>query len=108
VKLIIKIKIKKHDQRTKTCAQDRQKYINMPSEKNKARIEQVTSTPELKCILPCEESFVMVNPAYIATDQEIFTSTLNVSRRKPLLAEEKQALLHRRNEEFSTQALLHH
>jgi hypothetical protein len=50
----------------------------------------------------------MVNPAYIATDQEIFTSTLNVSRRKPLLAEEKQALLHRRNEEFSTQALLHH
>jgi hypothetical protein len=58
-------------------------------------------------ILPHEESFVMENPAYIATDHEIVTSTLNVRRRKPLCAGEIQALLHHRNEEFSTQALLH-
>jgi hypothetical protein len=69
-------KIKEPEQRIKRCAQDRHRYINMPSKKNIARIEKVTSNPELKSKLPWEESVVMVNPAYIATEEEVGTFLL--------------------------------
>jgi hypothetical protein len=68
--------------------------------KNKARIEQVTTTRELKHISSCKESIEMVNSAYITTKQEVDTSSLNVRQRKPIPTEETQTLLHRRNEEF--------
>jgi hypothetical protein len=74
----------------------------MPSEKNIAIIEQVTSNLELKPILPWEESVAMVNPAYIATEEEVGTCTLNVRGRKPISTGETKTLLHRRNEEFWT------
>jgi hypothetical protein len=93
-------KMKEEEQRTKRCAQDKKRYINMPSEKNKARIEQVASNPELKRILPWEESIAMVNPAYIATEEEVGTSTLNMRGRKPISVGETKTLLHHRNEEF--------
>jgi hypothetical protein len=94
-------KTKEPEQRTKRCAQDRQRYANMQSEKKKARIEQVTANRELKRSTPCKESIAMVNPAYIATEQEVGTSTLNMRQRKPVTPGEIQTLLHRRNEEFS-------
>jgi hypothetical protein len=94
-------KTKEPEQRTKRCAQDRQRYANMQSEKKKARIEQVTANRELKRSTPCKESIAMVNPAYIATEQEVGTSTLNMRQRKPVTPGERQTLLHRRNEEFS-------
>ena len=43
----------------------------------------------------------MKNPAYIVTEEEVGTSTLNVRQRKPVTPGERQTLLHRRNEEFS-------
>lgn len=64
-------KIKEPEQRTKRCAQERQRYANMDPEKKKAKIEQVTANREWKRITPCKESNAMVNPSYIATEQEV-------------------------------------
>jgi hypothetical protein len=44
----------------------------------------------------------MVTPTYIATEQEGGTSTINLRQIKPVTPGERQTLLHRRNEEFST------
>ena len=44
----------------------------------------------------------MRNPAYNATEHEGRASTLNVRQKKAMTPGERQTLLHRRNEEFST------
>jgi hypothetical protein len=43
----------------------------------------------------------MVNPAYIATEQEVTKSTLNVRQRNSVTVGERQTLLQHRNKEFS-------
>jgi hypothetical protein len=88
-------------QRTKKGAQKSQRYANMEPEQKKARIEQVKANKILKRNTPCKESIVMVNPAYIPTEQELGTATLNVKQKKPVTLGERQTLLHCRNEEFS-------
>jgi hypothetical protein len=94
-------KIKEPERRIKRCAQDRHRYANMNSEKKKTRIEQVTTYRELRRNTPCKESIAMVNPAYIATEQEVATSTLNVRQRKRVTPAERQTLLYRQHEGFS-------
>jgi hypothetical protein len=42
----------------------------------------------------------MVNLTYIATEQEVDTSTLNVRQRKPVQMRETQTMLNRQNGEF--------
>jgi hypothetical protein len=93
-------KTKELEQRMKRCAQDRERYANTFSEKKKARIKQVAVNHDLKCITPCKESIAMVNLTYIATEQEVDTSTLNVRQRKHVQMRETQAMLHCQNEEF--------
>jgi hypothetical protein len=93
-------KTKELEQRMKRCAQERERYANTFSEKKKARIKQITVNHDLKCITPCKESVAMVNLTYIATEQEVDTSTLNVRQRKPIQVRETQTMLHRQNEEF--------
>ncbi|KAM0836203.1 hypothetical protein ACQ4PT_062473 [Festuca glaucescens] len=88
--------------KTVRCAQKRQRYANMQPEQKKARIEKVAANKILKRNTPCKESIAMVNPAYIEAEQEGRTSTLNVREKKPVTPGERQKLLHRRNEEFST------
>jgi hypothetical protein len=116
------------EQRVKRCAQDRQRYANMNPEKKKARIEQVRAYRKWKRNTPCKESIAMVNPAYIATEQEVLlekhhqayqqkkrkkqdptfiateqevgTSNLNVRQRKPLPPKQIQTLIHHGNKEL--------
>jgi hypothetical protein len=90
------------EERKKICAQERQRYADKQPEQKKARVEQITANKVLKRSMPCKESIAMVNPTYIATEQEVGTSTLSVRQRKPVTPGERQTLLHRRNEEFST------
>lgn len=89
------------DPRTKRCAQERQRYANKQPEQKKARIEQITANKTLKRRTPCKDSIAMENPAYIATEEEVGPSTLNVRQRKPVTPGERQTLLQRRNGEFS-------
>ncbi|KAM0887959.1 hypothetical protein ACQ4PT_028638 [Festuca glaucescens] len=96
-----KIKEKAPDPRAKRCAQEKQRYANKQPEQKKARIEQVTANRELRRSTPCKESIAMVNPAYVAPQQEAGVSTLNVRQRKHVTQGERQTLLHRRNEQFS-------
>jgi hypothetical protein len=95
-------KRKEPEERTKVREQDRQRYANMQPEQKKAKIEQVRAYKLLKRSTPCKESIAMVNPAYIETEQEVSKSTVNVRQRKSVTAGERQTLLQRRNEEFST------
>jgi hypothetical protein len=70
------------EQRTKRCAQDKQRYANMQPEKKKARLEQVAANKVLKRGMPCKESIAMRNPAYNTTEYEGRASTLNVRQKK--------------------------
>lgn len=93
---------KNPQQRTHICAQKRQKYAKLQPEQKKARIEQVEANRELRRTTPSKDSNAMVNPAYIATEKEAEASTLKVIQRKPVTPGERNMLLQRRNEEFST------
>ena len=53
------------------------------------------------CSMTSKESVAVMNPAYIASEQEGGTSTLNVRQRKHVTKGERQKFLHRQNEEFS-------
>jgi hypothetical protein len=94
-------KRKEPEQVTKRCAQDRQRYEKMQPEQKKARIDQITANRGLRRNTPCKQSIAMVNPAYVATQQKVGTSTLNARQTKPVTPGERQTLLRRRNEEFS-------
>ena len=61
-------------QKAKKCARKRQKYANMQPEQKKARIKQIAANRELKRNTPCKDSIAMVNPAYIATEEEFCKS----------------------------------
>ena len=71
----------------------------MQSQQKKARIENIN---ELKHNTASKDSIAMENPAYIATEQEGSTSNFPVKHKKHVTPEERQALLHRRNKEFTT------
>ncbi|KAF7025403.1 hypothetical protein CFC21_037585 [Triticum aestivum] len=86
-------------QKEKICAQQRQIYANMQPAQKKARIENIN---ELKHNTASKDSIAMENPAYIATEQEANTSIFPVKHKKHVKPGERQALLHRRNEEFTT------
>ena len=47
----------------------------MQPEQKKARIEKIIANRQFKQNTPCKESIVMVNPLYIATEEEVGTST---------------------------------
>jgi hypothetical protein len=66
------------EQRRKQCALKRQKYANMLPEEKKARLEQIKSNHEYRRNTPCKESIAMMNPTYIAMEEEVSTSTSNV------------------------------
>ena len=74
----------------------------MQAEQKKARIEQITTNRELRRTTLSKDSIAMENPAYIATEQEANTSIFPVKHKKHVKPGERQALLHRRNEEFMT------
>ena len=93
------------EQRTKICAQERQRYANKESKQKKARIEQITANKVLKRNTPSKDSIAMVNPAYIATEEKVCASTLNVRKRAPVTPGERQALLHRQNEQRKTASI---
>jgi hypothetical protein len=61
-------------QKAKKCARERQKYANLLPEQKEARIKQIAANRELKRNTPCKESIAMINPAYIATEEEVGTS----------------------------------
>ena len=46
----------------------------MQPEQKKARIKQIAANRELKRNTPCKDSIAMVNPAYIATEEEVSKS----------------------------------
>ena len=68
------------EQKIKKCARERQKYANMQPEQRKARIEQITANREFRRNTPCKESIVMVNPAYIATEEELIREAMYTRR----------------------------
>ncbi|XBH53880.1 hypothetical protein VPH35_076291 [Triticum aestivum] len=82
----------------KICAQQRQIYAKMQPEQKKARIEHIN---ELKRNTASKDSIALENPAYIATEKEVGTSTFP-DYRKHVTPGERQTLLHRRNKEFTT------
>jgi hypothetical protein len=49
----------------------------LPEEK-KARLQQIKANHEYRRNTPCKESIAMMNPAYIAMEEEVSTSTSNV------------------------------
>lgn len=82
--------------------QERQRYADRKPEQKKARVEQITANKVLKRSMPCKESIAMRNPAYNTTEHKGRVSTLNVRQKNQVTPGERQTLLHRRNEEFST------
>jgi hypothetical protein len=50
----------------------------MQPEQKKARLEQIVANREFRRNTPCKESIAMVNPAYIATEEEFSASTFKV------------------------------
>ena len=73
----------------------------MQIEKKKARMEQIEAHRQSKRNTPSKDSIAMENPEYVVTEQEESTSTFTVKHRDHVAAGERQALLHRRNEEFT-------
>ena len=67
-------------QKRKKCARERQKYANMKPEQKKARIEQIAANREFRRNTPCKESIAMVNPAYIATEEELIREAMYTKR----------------------------
>ena len=96
-----KVSGKTPEQKAAKCAQEKKRYANMQTEKKKARMEQIEAHPQLKRNTPSKDSIAMENPEYLATEQEESTSTFTVKHRDHVAAGERQALLHRRNEEFT-------
>jgi hypothetical protein len=88
-------------QKTQKCAQERKRYANLQPEEKKARIKQVAASRDFRRSTPSKDSNAMVNPAYIATEEEVCTSALNEKQRKPVTPGERQTWLNRRNKEFS-------
>ena len=43
----------------------------MQPEQKTARIEQIIANREFRRNTPCKESIAMINPAYIATEEEV-------------------------------------
>ena len=68
------------EQKTKKCTREKQKYTNMQPEQKKARIEQITALREVRRNTPCKESIAMVNPAYIATEEELIREAMYTKR----------------------------
>jgi hypothetical protein len=89
------------EQKAAQCAQERQKYANMQPEQKKARIKQIEARHQLRRNTPSKDSLAMENPEYVATEEEVSTSTFTVKHRDHVAAGERQTLLHRRNEEFT-------
>ncbi|XBH87734.1 hypothetical protein VPH35_075141 [Triticum aestivum] len=87
----------KKNRKNSKCAV-KQIYANMQTAQKKARIENIN---ELKRNTASKDSIAMENPAYIATEQEGSTSNFPVKHKKHVTPGERQALLHRRNEEFT-------
>ena len=81
------------------CANQRQIYANMQPGQKKCRIEQII---ESKRKAETKDSIAMENPAYIATEQEVSTSTFDLNHRKNVTPGKRQALLRRRNKDFMT------
>uniref|UniRef100_A0A8R7TGL5 Uncharacterized protein n=1 Tax=Triticum urartu TaxID=4572 RepID=A0A8R7TGL5_TRIUA len=92
----------RHQNRRRQNVQKKKKrYANMQIEKKKARMEQIEAHRQSKRNTPSKDSIAMKNPEYVATEQEESTSTFTVKHRDHVAAGERQALLHRRNEEFT-------
>ncbi|KAM3225720.1 hypothetical protein ACQJBY_058440 [Aegilops geniculata] len=96
-----KVSGKTPKQKAAKCAQEKKRYANMQTEKKKARMEQIEAHRQLKRNTLSKDSIAMENPEYVATEQEESTSTFTVKHRDHVAAGERQALLHRRNEEFT-------
>ena len=100
------------DAKERRRKRDRERYEQMADEKReeklkkcreayqqkKARIEHIN---ELKRNTASKDSIALENPAYIATEKEVGTSTIP-DYRKHVTPGERQTLLHRRNKEFTT------
>jgi hypothetical protein len=88
---------------------DRERHARMTDEEKQEKLkkrreayQQNKKNKEAnKRNMTSKESIAMVNPAYIATQQEGGTSTLHVRQRNHVTPGERQTLLHRRSEEFS-------
>jgi hypothetical protein len=89
---------------------DREQHARMTDEEKQEKLKKIAVKPISKTKqnkeankrnMTSKESIAMVNPAYIATQQEGGTSTLNVRQRNHVTPGERQTLLHRRSEEFS-------
>ena len=72
----------------------------MQPEQKKARKEQIVARRQLNRSTPCKDSLAMENPEYVATEQEVSTSTSAVKHRDHVAAGKRQTLLHHRNEQF--------
>ena len=67
-----------------------------------ARVEQRKARRQMERNTPSKDSIAMANPEYVVTEQEESTATFTIKHRDHVAAGERQALLHRRNEEFTT------
>ena len=92
--------VKAAEQKTTQYTQAKQKYANMQPEQKKARVEQRKARRQMECNTPSKDSLPMENPEYVATEQEVSTSTSAVKHRDHVAAGKRQTLLHRLNEEF--------
>ncbi|XBH84641.1 hypothetical protein VPH35_072765 [Triticum aestivum] len=72
----------------------------MQPEQKKARVEQRKARRQMECNTPSKDSLPMENPEYVATEQEVSTSTSAVKHRDHVAAGKRQTLLHHRNEQF--------
>ena len=52
------------------------KIYKYAAKTKKARIEQITANHEFRRNTPCKESIAMVNPAYIATEEELMREAM--------------------------------
>ncbi|XBI38038.1 hypothetical protein VPH35_123203 [Triticum aestivum] len=72
----------------------------MQLEQKKARVEQRKARRQMERNTPSKDSLAMENPEYVATEQEVSTSTFAVKHRDHVAAGKRQTLLHHRNEQF--------
>uniref|UniRef100_A0A453RWX0 Uncharacterized protein n=1 Tax=Aegilops tauschii subsp. strangulata TaxID=200361 RepID=A0A453RWX0_AEGTS len=74
------------EQKAAHCTHEKQKYANLQPVQKKARVEQRKARRQMERSTPCKDSLAMENPEYVATEQEVSTSTLAVKHRDHVAA----------------------
>jgi hypothetical protein len=80
---------------------DRERYAQMTDEEKQEKLKKRREAYQRNKTIKEAKKNSELEPEK-RTEEEVVTSALNTGQRKPVTPGERQTLLHRRNEEFST------